>query len=299
MIKNLVISGGGFKTIPIIGALKMLRDKGVLQNITSFHATSAGAIYSLLLILDYAIEDIEKIIFDFDINKIFKPIIDVENFFINYNVYDRNIFTKLIKLLINYKLKKDGIDYSNITLYQFFLKTKKKLTCATISMKTRTVKYFNYINQPNLPLYKLIMMTSCIPLVFNPVSWRNDKYIDGGLIDNFPLYNIPAIDIDKTIGIYAKIKLKHIVPEFENIYDYMQCILSICTLSTKTIPIFNVIHVSMHEKYSGNIINIKLSRKEKDNIINKSYNDALKQYISFQHKKLKVTEKKIVRRNSF
>jgi predicted acylesterase/phospholipase RssA len=284
MIKNLVIAGGGFKTIPAIGALKLLRDKGILNTITAYHATSAGAIFALLLILKYTIDDIEKIIFDFDIDKIFEPIIDIDNFFNNFNVYGSDKFAKVIKLLIRYKLNKktDNIDYANITLSQFYRLTNKKLTCATISLRQRNVKYFNYINQPNLPVYKLIMMTCCIPLMFKPVTWRDDKYLDGGLIDNFPLFDIPKNELDHTIGIYAKTKLKPIVPEFDNLYDYMQCILSICTLCITPIPLFNVITVTMSEKYSRNIMNIKLSSKDRQQIINKSYDDSLKQYLLFQ-----------------
>ena len=248
MIKNLVISGGGLKTIPTIGALKLLRDKGILNTITSYYTTSAGSLFALLLILKYDIEDFEKILFDFNIQQIFEPIVDINNFLNYFNVYDNNKFAKLIKLLITFKLNKDGIDYSNINMSQLYKLTNKCLTCTTVSMKCRSIKYFNHINQPDLPVYKLLLMTCCIPLMFKPIRWKNDRYLDGGLMDNFPLSDIPVIELDQTIGIYAISKLKNIVPEFDNLYDYLKCIVTICTMGIVPVPLFNVLYVTMSEK---------------------------------------------------
>lgn len=294
MIKNLVISGGGFRTIPIIGTLKLLEDKNILKNVKNFYGTSAGGIYCLLLLLEYTVEDIKNIIFKFDVEKILEPTIDIDNFLTHYNIYDHNKFIKLIKLLINYKLN----GKSNITLHQLYILTNKVLTCTTVSLKQRSVKYFNHINQPNLPVYKLIMMTCAIPFVFKPVSWRDDKYIDGGIIDNFPVFPIPSDEIEQTLGIRSKVKLKIKEPNFDDIYDYLNCLYSIITMSVKNVALYNIITVTLSEKYSSNVVSMDIKPEIREKILEQSYKTSEKQFNNFEHLKY-VNKPLIKRRNSF
>ena len=51
--RNLVFEGGGVKGIAYIGAMKVLKDEGILQNITRVGGTSAGAINAALFALGF------------------------------------------------------------------------------------------------------------------------------------------------------------------------------------------------------------------------------------------------------
>lgn len=294
MIKNLVISGGGLKTIPILGALKMLEDKKVLQHITSYFTTSAGSVYALMLLLQYTITDIENVMIKFEPSKILTVNTNIDNFLENFNCYEQDTFTKFIKLLISFKL---GKEFCDITLQELFLKTNKSLLCATISLKTKNLKFFNHINQPNLPVYKLILMTCAIPLIFKPVSWEGDKYIDGGLIDNFPLFAIPPNEHDITLGIYAQVKFLKTNVKFTDIIDYLTCLMTISSMSSRQLPYHNILTVTVKEKHGTSYLNLKMSDKEKQNIIAKGYHDSEKQYLKILEKRF--SKKTIIRRNSF
>jgi predicted acylesterase/phospholipase RssA len=245
-------------------------------------------------LLNYNVSDIKNIIFDFDTNKVIEIDPDIDNLLTNYNVYKREKFEKFIKLLINFKYP----GCHEITLHQLYKKTNKILTCATISLRQRIVKYFNHINQPNLPVYKLIMMTCAIPFAFRPVSWRSDKYIDGGILDNFPLFPIPANEINMTIGIRAKVKLCNKDPNFNDIYEYLTCLYTIVTMSSRQISLYNIITVTIDEKYSSNIVSMNIDIKERDRIIKKSYIKSEEQLCKFSFEEPEPV-KKIKRRNSF
>ena len=294
MIKNLVISGGGLKTIPVLGSLRYLEEKGVLNHITSYYTTSAGSIYALMLILNYSVDEIENVILNFDPKKILTPNPDIDNFLTNFNFYDQNKFQKFIKLLISYKM---GKEFSNMTLYQLHKHTHKSLLCATVSLKYKKIKYFDHTNQPNMPVYMLILMTCAVPLIFKPISWRGDKFVDGGLIDNFPVFAIPLNEHNSTLGIYVQTKFRKTNIKFIDIVDYISCLLAISTLSSKRITHHHVINIMVSEDHGINIISTSMSLKEKKKSILKSYDETKVQYDSILLNFFPV--KNIVRRNSF
>lgn len=58
--KNSVFEGGGVKGIAYVGAMEVLEEKGVLENIQRVGGTSAGAINALLLGLNYSLDETSK-----------------------------------------------------------------------------------------------------------------------------------------------------------------------------------------------------------------------------------------------
>ena len=62
--KNLVFEGGGVKGISYVGAMEILNDKGILQNIERVAGTSAGAMVAVLVGLGYTAKDISDILWD-------------------------------------------------------------------------------------------------------------------------------------------------------------------------------------------------------------------------------------------
>jgi predicted acylesterase/phospholipase RssA len=63
-IENLVCEGGGVKGLVYAGALKVMEENGVLQNIKRVAGSSAGGIVSLLLAIGYTAEEIEAVMKD-------------------------------------------------------------------------------------------------------------------------------------------------------------------------------------------------------------------------------------------
>ena len=61
-VKNLVFEGAGIRGIAYSGAIKVLEEKNLLQNIERVGGTSAGAITALLLSLGYNADEITQLI---------------------------------------------------------------------------------------------------------------------------------------------------------------------------------------------------------------------------------------------
>ena len=280
MIKNLVISGGGVKIIAIIGVIKYLEEKNLLNNIHKFYGTSAGSLLCLLIILGFSSSEIIKFIETFNMEKIFH--VNTDDFFTNYSICNNNKFEKLIKLFINFKITTNDLEnidnnFEDITMLELFNKTNKFLTITTISLKQKKAIYIDHLNFPNLPVCKAILMSCSIPLIFQPIPWEDDLYIDGALIDNFPLFTIPHNEVKYTLGLETSIN-HSINYSCSDIYDYLLNIYKIITQTNKKYKNYNIISIIIDPNIVSSSIDINLSLEIKILLINEGYEQTSKIY---------------------
>lgn len=224
----LVLGGGGVKGFIFIGVAKYLEEINILQNIDTFIGTSIGSLFSLLLIIGYSADELYKIIKLFDLTK--TSSFNLKTFIDNYSIDDcENFIVILNKLLSSKKINQ------NITMMELYQKTKKKLVIVTVCISTKKVEYINYENFPELPVILAIRMSTCIPLIFPPVKYKNKLYIDGGLLQNFPIKYINDNQLNQVIGINICTNCEDEV-EINDIYSYLT-------------NIFEVIMMLMSKKY--------------------------------------------------
>ena len=67
-IKNLVFEGGGVKGIAYAGSLSILEESGLIDGVTGYAGTSAGAITACLCAAGLKSEDVQNILWDLDFN---------------------------------------------------------------------------------------------------------------------------------------------------------------------------------------------------------------------------------------
>jgi len=288
MNTNLIISGGGFKVIRILGGLKYMEEQNSLKQIKAFYGTSAGGILCLLLCLNYSMNQIIKIFNEHFTEKLKVVNADINNFFNKYSFCDSTKFTKLIKTLIGCKLNPvNPNQYKEITLKELYEKTGKKLTCTTISLKTYKIKYLNYINQPNLPVYKLICMTSCIPLVFEPIEHEGDFYIDGGIVDNFPITAVPIHELPLTLGIGIKSPKYDCDISYGNVIEYINRIIFIAANHDLPRNLNNVVYVTIDKRLEQNMIDTEITVDERMEMIDAGYEEVKQQLKMLKPKRRK------------
>jgi predicted patatin/cPLA2 family phospholipase len=267
MIKNLVISGGGSKIITFLGAIKYIEENNLFNNIKNFYATSAGSMLSLLLCLKYSALEMETFSINFDLNKIF--VIDTDNFFNDYNICDNIKLERFIKLLITYKL---GTENENISLKQFYDITNKMLTVTSVSLKYKKAIYISYLNYPNLEVWKAVLMSCSIPFIFPPVKLDDDLFIDGAIMDNFPVCCIPIDQINNTLCIRSTGNdISKNIFKSDNIYDYVMHILKIIMLPKQKYENYNVINIEINKNIISNFLDIDISKENKKILIDHGY----------------------------
>ena len=180
---TLCLSGGGPSGISILGSLKILQDKKLYNydKIKNYVCTSVGSIISFLIILKYSIIDIINFIDKFDFNNLYKKP-DIEILLKNYGVNTGSrVITVIQTFLYNkYKIK-------DITFYELYKKTNKNIKIIGTNLTKKKEEVFSYKNTPNMSVIKAIRISISIPFVFTLVEHNNNKYIDGGLMNNFPI----------------------------------------------------------------------------------------------------------------
>lgn len=209
---NLVISGGGIKGIVIVGALKALQDKGLLKYITSISATSIGGLISVLYIIGYTIDELEKFLDLFDFSKI--KSINISDFLSCFGFDNGEKFLMVIEKM--FKLKNIS---SNITFLELYKKTGIKIHITGVCLNNKQVYYFSHLTYPNMSVITAIRITTSVPIWFIPVNYNDNFFVDGGCMENYPI-SIFDNDLNSTIGIHlcdTKPSIKHI----ENLEDYL------------------------------------------------------------------------------
>ena len=171
---SLVLSGGGVKGIAHIGILKALHEHGIFPEIIS--GVSAGAIVGALYANNISIQ--EMLVF-------FK-----ETPLLRYNF-----------VTINKPGFFDTDKYKKYLSFHFpentFEALKRPLHIVATNIQEGKAEFFN-----SGELITPILASAALPPVFSPVTFNNKLYVDGGVMNNFPVE--PLIDTsDYIIGSYT------------------------------------------------------------------------------------------------
>ena len=237
----LVISGGGFKGFSALGAITKLKELEIIDNLDIYCGTSVGACISLLLIIGYSSQDIFEILSKLDMSKMVVNNIDniLDEVHIGLNLCDPIIYT------IGYMMKRKRFS-TKITFEKLFKKTGKKIIITGVCLNDTSLHYFSYDNTPNMEVLKAVTISISIPLIFKPCEYNNKLWLDGGIMNNYPidLFNDKLNDV---IGIYLDEEYTT-YETFDDTHNYIYQIIK-C--------IFRGMNYNKLEMYKNNTIHIK------------------------------------------
>ena len=187
LIKHLVIGGGGPNGFGFYGILKQLHYKKFwnIKNIETIYSCSIGSYVGFMLSLKYDFNWIDDYLIKRPWEKItkFKPI-SILNSWNDKGLVGEEIAYEVIKPLLGAKSLN-----ANITLKEFYIYTGIEQHFYTTDLNNNCIEKvdLNYKTFPNLELYKALAMSSAFPVIFKPIMIDDSCYIDGGLLNNFPL----------------------------------------------------------------------------------------------------------------
>lgn len=153
------LSGGGARGIAHVGVLKALEENGIFPEVIA--GASAGAIVGTLYANGMPPEEILKVVSKSSLLKMF-----------SFGLPNGGL-TKLTYLK---KLLKQHIELDR------FEDLEKQLFVAISNLNSGQS---NVISSG--PLFDVVLASSSIPLVFQPIEINGETYVDGGLLNNMPV----------------------------------------------------------------------------------------------------------------
>ncbi|MDP9075959.1 MAG: patatin-like phospholipase family protein [Bacteroidota bacterium] len=156
---GLALSGGGVRGVSHLGVMQALTDNGI--EFSHISGTSAGAIAASFFAAGYAPKEVLQIIKETKLLKLLRPSIGSAG---------------LLSILRARFLFERYIPHNS------FEKLKIHVTISSVDLGEGKLVYFT-----DGELDLAILASCCLPGIFKPIIINEHMYVDGGILNNFPV----------------------------------------------------------------------------------------------------------------
>ena len=172
MISELCISGGSQRGICYLGALYKLEKLGHLkkENLKKVIGVSIGSFVLAVYLLNKSTNDILNMVWTSNISS-FADLKITNISLLNSNNFRLWVYENI----------------GEITLKEFYEKTNVHFIIVQACLDEGLI-HMDYLTHPNVKLYEALIASMSLPFIFEPYVIDGKKYVDGGVLDNFPLY---------------------------------------------------------------------------------------------------------------
>jgi predicted acylesterase/phospholipase RssA len=223
-IKHIVINGGGPTIFNSYGALKQASNDGIwnIDSVESFRGTSAGAMLSVILALQYSWEDLDDYIIKRPWHNLWQfNLLHIYDYYANKGIYGKHLFVEFYGPLFRGK----DVDVS-ITLKEFHTVFKKAIYMYAVDIERFELVEFSHESHPDMPVIEAVRASSALPILFEPVTYNGRVYIDGGILLNYPFTKCAA-DPDTILGVKNVCTADNTkLDKLEGIFEYLSYILN-------------------------------------------------------------------------
>jgi len=189
--KNLIFEGGGVKGIAYVGAMQVLEAKGILKDIVRVGGTSAGAINATLLGLNYSVDEtmqtLSRLNFRRFLDDSWGIVRDTNRLITDFGWYKGDFFRTWIGEIIE---AKTGNSESTFLEVDSLKKERnfRDLHFIGTNLSTGFGEVLSFEHTPRMCVADAVRISMSIPLFFAAKrSMRGDVYVDGGVVDNYPV----------------------------------------------------------------------------------------------------------------
>lgn len=220
---HLIMSGSGARFISFVGSLMYYQNyyNNFLSKIKTITATSGGSIVGLLLALGYNLLTIKNYILNLESKDVKKA--DYFKFLHNYGIDDGEKLINIIKNLIEKKLGTKDATFKDLYAIKGIL-----FNVTGTCLNTYKTTYFSYETHPDMELWKAVRISTSIPFYYTYFNYEEKIYVDGALLEYFPISKIEELkekSYIKSNDVIIAIKLSDVNDNLDfrhinNIKDY-------------------------------------------------------------------------------
>lgn len=175
----LVLSGGGVKGCAYIGFFEHLENNQSAE-FDAYAGTSIGALFCLLKCLKYTSAEMKLLIEDYWL--LFHPELRFKNIPECYALNNMSLVYKFLKEIIERRSL-----HAKITFEDLMMWTNTPLHITLTNLNSGDVVYASYLTHPKWSVIDAVIGSMSLPILFPPKIIDNEMYVDGGLVDNFPV----------------------------------------------------------------------------------------------------------------
>jgi predicted acylesterase/phospholipase RssA len=221
--RRLALCGGGVRGVAHVGVMKGLADAGMLSCVKEMIGISAGSLFSLLWVLGYTLDELERLATEFDFTLLRN--IEPESVFAFPDTYGLDSGEALEKLILSI-LRQKGFS-PNATFADIHKLCPVHLRCYATELQTSRIREFSTSLTPNVEVRLAIRASMSLPFFYTPVKDPESDalLVDGGLLNNLPMVFLQEHQLRETWGVIFHATKRSIQPvkdltEFlRHIYD--------------------------------------------------------------------------------
>jgi len=198
MRTGLALSGGGVRGLAHVGIIKAFRENNI--HIDEYSGSSAGALVAAMAAADCTIQDM----LDFWLDT--KPLSILNIVFGEPAIFNTMNYIDPIKKFVKHE------NFEDLPF---------KLTVCATAMLSGKLHFFD-----SGPLWPIVLASATFPVVFSPVEWEGEIYMDGGIIDNFPVEPLrPSCDF--VIGINVDPHREILKEDLQTVRDVVERVMDL------------------------------------------------------------------------
>ncbi len=186
--RNLVFEGGGVKGLAYVGAMQVLDQRGLLRDIDRVGGASAGAINALIYALGYDIPTQRELLDSTDfkdfMDNSFGYLRDFKRLWLEFGWNKGDFFKEWTGRLV-----KERLGNAEATFQDLKNAGHPDLYVIGTNLSTGYSEVFCIERTPDMPLVTALRISMSIPLFFRAerLGKKNDVYVDGGVMMNYPV----------------------------------------------------------------------------------------------------------------
>ena len=177
--------------------MKIMEEKPQMFNIKKIASTSVGSVFASFIAMGVKYNDVYDRLLNKDTSDF--QHVKLENilkFLEKFGIDDGESIMQFVVHYVNIRFKN-----IQITLREVYQLTGIELYITGTCLNTRKPIYFNQGKYPDMPLILAIRISISIPFYFIPIFYENRLYVDGGVMDNFPI-QLFEDELENTFGIH-------------------------------------------------------------------------------------------------
>lgn len=209
---HLVVHGGGMKIVGYVGSIQALFDSQIMNGVTECTGSSAGALVLAMCLIGYHPQELLYFGHYFDFSRMNDPSID--KLIEKYGFNEGENFEYTIKRMIK---EKTGSD--EMTLKQLFEKTGIKFNIIITNVKTAISLALNHETEPEMDLSLAVRISCSIPIVYAPIKYRGEFWVDGELSCLSITHNMEDDELQQTFAL--RFMESNPIDEPKNVGEYL------------------------------------------------------------------------------